>query len=665
MAIPSTILTNHHIGNSVEDITTSIDVEDFPFLAEMMNGLYSDPIAAVLREYATNSHDSHVEAGVTRPIEITLPNPFSPQLVIQDFGVGMSVDDLRKTYSKYGRSDKRDSNAVAGQLGMGSKSGLSYAPSFTITAIKGGVKVIAIFTKNEAGLGVIKVLNTRGTNDSNGVTITIPVENKDIAAFGEKAERLFSFWESGTVLVNGKSPATPKWADGALWLDTERYTALVRPDTLSRSYVVMGNVPYPVADAVRYDKNGNPHYRRFVARLNIGDVDFTPSREEVKLTNHTKQTLSELGEYIFASYDNAFAKALAQTTTPWEEMQLKVSWAESRKAPKLQGSTDVPIWTYDPNAGYGRKAATKNLEYQFKSLLNDRIVITGFPFRVISPDARARICTFAPTKGTYVICTTGVTGVSHLEGRDNVVRYDDVLAATAPIKGASTKAARAPKVETRYTVRTSYNGGTQQSLTAAEIAKLAEDHTLTVLYLDTNVKLGGFAAVFDGNTHVVCLYSSAQLPRIQRFVPSIRSVYDEYTTRRQAIVDSVTAYDRELVYTRAHLKSVFASLRADRINDSDLARYVALYNAADTDTMKDAKAFNVAIETVGVAPKVMPNFLKRYPLANQVYSGVNSEDMLLYVNAKHHDHRTKAVAKAAEAALLCANITDQFAEVAA
>ena len=73
MAIPNSTKLIHHTGSVMENINASIDAEDFPFLAEMLNGLYSDPIAAVEREYATNALDSHIDAGVTRPVEVTLP----------------------------------------------------------------------------------------------------------------------------------------------------------------------------------------------------------------------------------------------------------------------------------------------------------------------------------------------------------------------------------------------------------------------------------------------------------------------------------------------------------------------------------------------------------------------------------------------------------------
>mgnify|MGYP001593379558 FL=1 len=183
MAIPNDTITMHHVGNVQEDISMGIRSEDFRYLADVLNGLYSDTIAAPVREYSTNAWDSHVAAGVTRPIEVTLPTAEDLHFTVQDFGLGMTVDDLRNTYAMYGASDKRDSNEVAGQLGLGSKSGLSYADLFVVTAVKGGVKTIAYVTKDDHGLGVIQVKDTVMTDEPNGVSIKIPVDRYDVEDF--------------------------------------------------------------------------------------------------------------------------------------------------------------------------------------------------------------------------------------------------------------------------------------------------------------------------------------------------------------------------------------------------------------------------------------------------------------------------------------------------
>jgi hypothetical protein len=661
MAIPTMAKTNHHIGNTQEDIPMGFRPEDFAHLAEVLDGLYSNPILACEREYACNALESHILAGNPNPIEITLPTPFSPQLVIQDYGLGMTIDDLRNTYSQYGRSDKRGTNAVGGQLGLGSKSGLSYAPQFTVTAVKGGVRVVAIVTKDEHGLGVIKVIDTCATDTPNGVTITIPVENGDIASFASEAVKLFSFWEPGTVLVNGETPETPKWFDGALWLDTEKMTCLVRRDRLDRSYVIMGGNAYPVPDATYYDARRNHVQRRFVARLNIGDVDFTPSREEVKMTVHTKRTLTELNEYIKVSFDQALAKAVADTPTPWEEAKLRVSWERNADRLSLRAPSGSPIWEYNPSPNYGRRQARGVTACSISTLLDsNRVVVTGLPATKLSTDARARLRTFAPiARGSYIVCPTGTTGTAQLEGRPNVIKYADVLAATAPVKDANGKSTRAPKVETRYSVSTNDPKARTKSLTAKEIAALAAAGKM-VLYVNPKEYVN--AALLDDTTVVISLYSSVQIDRLLRFIPSLRHCGEELAARRKRIVADITEADKEQYHLRYHLGALLTKLTADQVSDPELARILTLRHTPFSATLQ--AAVNFGSINIPEPKRPLPDFSARYPMLSQMYGSADPAEALIYLNAKYQSLRTAEVAKAAkaaEAALATSNLSDVLA----
>ena len=73
---------------------------------------------AVLREVTTNALDAHVAAGVTRPSRST-PTELAPVLTIKDYGVGLSVEDIRNIFSQYGASTKRETNDQVGSLGLG------------------------------------------------------------------------------------------------------------------------------------------------------------------------------------------------------------------------------------------------------------------------------------------------------------------------------------------------------------------------------------------------------------------------------------------------------------------------------------------------------------------------------------------------------------------
>ena len=114
-----------------EAIEMGISQDGIQHLMSTLTNLYNDPQLAVIREYYTNGLDSHVEAGQTKPVDVYLPTRDNPMYVVRDYGIGMSVDDIKTIYSKYGASTKRGTNTQVGAYGLGCKSALTDAEQFT------------------------------------------------------------------------------------------------------------------------------------------------------------------------------------------------------------------------------------------------------------------------------------------------------------------------------------------------------------------------------------------------------------------------------------------------------------------------------------------------------------------------------------------------------
>ena len=109
--------------------------------AILRDKLYSDKIMAVIREYSTNATDAHVEAGTPeKPVDVTLPTRLDPHLIIRDYGLGLTEEEVRELYVMYGSSTKRATNDAIGQLGLGCKSGFAYSDQFMVISYKDGKK---------------------------------------------------------------------------------------------------------------------------------------------------------------------------------------------------------------------------------------------------------------------------------------------------------------------------------------------------------------------------------------------------------------------------------------------------------------------------------------------------------------------------------------------
>lgn len=310
-----------------------LDPDSFRDIIGFLTNLYSDKARAVLREYSTNAWDSHIEAGIKRPIEVETPSPLRKELIIRDWGVGMSLDDVMNTYSKYGKSTKRQSDDVVGALGLGCKSGLTYTGMFSIVARKNGVQVTVLVSRGEDGVGDLTVTDTKATDFPNGVEIIIPVS--DVTDFSDDVFEFFKFWEPGSVLVNGEAPESiwdPTNPD-VLFLDPD----VVIVDNLDQNYLVMGNVPYPML-VPKTQVQGDAH---IVARVPIGQVDFTPSRESLHLTDRTKEVVQDVAKFVNHRLRQHVQSEINKAETPWEALIVWHGWKEKVSFRRMEYRDEV------------------------------------------------------------------------------------------------------------------------------------------------------------------------------------------------------------------------------------------------------------------------------------------------------------------------------------
>jgi hypothetical protein len=307
--IPTTLDVDNTLEG--ESFNMSIDDSALSHIMAVLTDLYSDPMMAVIREYSTNALDAHIEAGIDRPIKVTTPKGDNPLFIIRDYGKGLSIDDIRYIYSRYGTSTKRDSDDVVGMLGLGCKSALTYTPQFMLTSIHNGECIQVSVSRDEHGVGSLTILDQYPTSEDSGVTITIPVSRLDLKIFNEKIKEFFKFWKSGQVLVDGTEP---EFVEG-LWITDN--IVIVNGNYEDANIIVMGGVAYPVDDIKIRQLLGYTG-KRLVYYVNIGDVHFTPSREALQMTETTKSTITRLIDEVKKEYRSYFENKI--NTLPQHEV---------------------------------------------------------------------------------------------------------------------------------------------------------------------------------------------------------------------------------------------------------------------------------------------------------------------------------------------------------
>lgn len=617
---PTALDTMHHIDHGIDEtVKMSIDQNSIAHLMQILTDLYSDPILAVVREYATNALDSHIEAGNKDPIEITLPSSLKPEFQVRDKGVGLNVGDLRDIYSMYGRSTKRNSDAVTGMLGLGCKSGLTYALSFTVTGVKDGLKTVAIVTKDEDGVGAVKIMDTASTDEENGVTVSIPVKPHDIQRFCNTAQDLFRYWKPGTVKVDGEEPEFP--TEGMLWLDED--VAVFSKTGYNDNRIVMGGVPYPF--------NPTVHGVSIVAWVPMGSVNFTPSREALHFTARTDKTIEEICEFVEQRMPIVIGQALKQASTPYEKLALSLEWWTHAKdllkdhwsrEGKIQLPSDKPSWDLHLNSY--RTRAHKYEEVRLASLTRNGPIITEYPNKTVPGGARIR-CKELFGHQQIMFLPDG-SDLTYLEGRDEVYTWQHVLDNTEkPTMN------RGPASQTQYEV---YNNGTCTSTPQLKNVK-------NIVYVEGRASSYTFADYPE--VYGVGL-QNRQVARFLRLHPKAIP-FHEYRKKLIARLEKKLT-DQDKMFWGADT-STYGILKDQekKILDPDLKAIAEIMNGKQSVAL--ARYIKIAGGSAFDAHPIHETMLERYPLLGRIeesgyHNGTYShkatpdmvEDFLFYINNK-------------------------------
>lgn len=263
-----------------QKVQMALDPTATAHIMSLLTDLYSDPELAVVREYITNAIDSHKVAGQARPVEVITPSTLSSFFKVKDYGIGLSKQDIIDVYSKYGASLSRLTNDATGMLGLGCKSALTYTDQFNIKAIKDGQEIYVAVSRSVDGGGQMEIVYERETTECNSVEIIVPAKRYN--SFESKVREFAYYAEPGSVLIDGQEPNV--------------FTGIPIAENIflefGRGYnkVVMANVAYPVPNG----EWGHSYAYRIVARVKPGEVNFTPSREQLHMTTLTKATLARI-----------------------------------------------------------------------------------------------------------------------------------------------------------------------------------------------------------------------------------------------------------------------------------------------------------------------------------------------------------------------------------
>lgn len=284
----------------------------------MIAKLYKDKHGAIVRELCCNAYDSHVEAGnPDEPYDLHLPTWLDRTFYIRDYGTGIPHESFRSVYTDVGKSTKEESNDQIGAYGLGSKSPLALADTYTIENYYGGTKSTWACFKS-GGVPQVTCMGTEATNERSGLKVSISFAEDHNRDFINAARKQLRFFPVKPRLLG----AEVSWDKPELIPDGKRYRYL---EELNQSYVVMGNVAYPFTSADFGVSRNDPLFlvtqSPIAIRASLSEVDIPPSRESLELTQKTKDFLSSVARDIQEDYVEAYLQEAEKNDTLWDLMQ--------------------------------------------------------------------------------------------------------------------------------------------------------------------------------------------------------------------------------------------------------------------------------------------------------------------------------------------------------
>lgn len=436
----------------VDQTQMTFDPKSSAFLMGLLTNLYSNPAMACVREYSTNAFDSNIAAGNSDPIVVTRPNTMSPVFMVKDQGLGMSLETITEIYSKYGASTKRDSDLFNGMLGLGCKSALSYTSQFTLVSVYDKCRITVLITRNAEGGGMLQIIDQRPTEEKNGVEVQIPVSNS--FSFNQQIDEFFQYWAPGSAVgPDGGKLVQSIWDDPLnLHLDDD---VIIRT-TFDDDCILMGNVAYKVSKTYRH-----PHHHSrngYVARVPIGTIKFTPSREALEYKGPTIDTLSEINQFLTHTIIQKIRAEIEGCATPKNAFLKRESFAIVTpsyaidfkfRGERIPSTVACPVTDEDDRftswklnkktweSDKSSRAFSENLRFLYLETL---FFVTGFKGKALTDTLKQKLKIYAwenfpdPEKGTakhVVLCASDLKNVMWLEN-EHMVDIETIKAIVVP-----------------------------------------------------------------------------------------------------------------------------------------------------------------------------------------------------------------------------------------
>lgn len=292
----------------------------------VVDKMYADKITSPVREIICNAYDAHIISGQTKPFRVILPTDLDPQLIIQDFGSGLSRVFMEKRFTAVGDTTKDQDDTQVGAFGAGRLSPFTYADMFTVTTKHLGWEGVFALSRDEHYRLNCNLL-AEGEADASGVTVAIPISPEDLGKFRQAVRRVLSYFPEGSYELIGAVPIKneyvvefPDWA----FMKPARVSSYWAHE---KSRLVMGPVAYELdwtkvaqRDDVRYSYDFPSEGVEI--RVPLGAVSIQPNREQLSYDERTRAVLETIRLRMVNEYQDHIRVQVATAPSLWDAIVL-------------------------------------------------------------------------------------------------------------------------------------------------------------------------------------------------------------------------------------------------------------------------------------------------------------------------------------------------------
>lgn len=360
---------------SASQLKAVVDENSVGLLIDNLITNYHNIYTAALREYVSNAVDSHRQAGQSKPVEVTLPTAWgNSELVIEDFGVGMSYEDITEVFINFYSSTKRTSGEDIGGFGIGAKSGLGVNNQIVVTAVKDGLRNVLLYHRDGTTVTPQMMAVNEPTDAPNGVKVQVACDATQAAS--EYTDEALSYVLGGfsvnEVRVTNNEKANQRLIDTGV--RTEH--AVIFPfrdqtphpkDVKDSQMLLLGGVLYEMPVDVGLGYPARIHLSNIIPVFSASELRMNAAREVIQLTKKTEELLrtrcseaieeylAYLRDYEPVSRADAMRRKYNTTTARYLDASNDEVAFEGEAVPEVLG--DIKGCAYRANASSNRSAS--------------------------------------------------------------------------------------------------------------------------------------------------------------------------------------------------------------------------------------------------------------------------------------------------------------------